>query len=364
MPRFLCIDSNDKRKRKRKQLCTYTHLYFFCYICIRDDYDQVVSAKKEKSTVLKSTFAKKTTSGASQQQENYDNNNKNTNNNNNPKPVNTITSSAVTKATKQEEEGLKNSREATFRDYLNKDGTLDNLTRALDDLLRSNTKPDSPADWLVDRLSIDYGNKLRKAQENFNEQLKENDKLRERLEKSRRFVQRLQEEIEDLTNKLEEEKGMAEAVATRAMLEPQELEMLKDELKEVMEDANEMADLIREYERREEERLALKSAKKELAKDKQDFRAQSPSSSDASSRGLPRFNEIQEKVRKQHSSAALADGDAHKKPPSPITASDSDYKQQQQQQQQQQQRVENDRVRKLIMSPSVRITESEGKMMF
>jgi methyl-accepting chemotaxis protein len=245
---------------------------------------------------------------------------------------------------------------------LNKDGTLDNLTRALDDLLRSNTKPDSPADWLVDRLSIDYGNKLRKAQENFNEQLKENDKLRERLEKSRRFVQRLQEEIEDLTNKLEEEKGMAEAVATRAMLEPQELEMLKDELKEVMEDANEMADLIREYERREEERLALKSAKKELAKDKQDFRAQSPSSSDASSRGLPRFNEIQEKVRKQHSSAALADGDAHKKPPSPITASDSDYKQQQQQQQQQ--RVENDRVRKLIMSPSVRITESEGKMMF
>ena len=36
-------------------------------------------------------------------------------------------------------------------------------SRALD-LLRSNTKPDSPADW------------LHKAQENFNNQVKENDK--------------------------------------------------------------------------------------------------------------------------------------------------------------------------------------------
>ena len=77
-------------------------------------------------------------------------------------------------------------------------------------------------------------------------------------------MHRLQEDVEDLTKKLEEEKEMEEAVAARAMHEPQEVEMLKEELREVMEDANEMADLIREYEQREEERLAVRSVKKEL----------------------------------------------------------------------------------------------------
>ena len=50
------------------------------------------------------------------------------------------------------------------------------------------------------------------------------------------------------------------------MHEPQEVEMLKEELREVMEDANEMADLIREYEQREEERLAVRSVKKRVAR--------------------------------------------------------------------------------------------------
>lgn len=168
------------------------------------------------------------------------------------------------------EEGkrLKSLREAKFRTYLNShDNTLDNLTRALADLLRSNEEPDSPADWLIYRLSKkndDDGNTLREVQERLNEQVKENEKLR-------------------------------------------------DELREVVEDANEMADLIREYERREEERLAIKSAKKELTRDRSKIlgRPQSPSSSslsDASSLGLPRFNEIQEKIWRQHSI---------KKPPSP-----------------------------------------------
>ena len=79
-------------------------------------------------------------------------------------------------------------------------------------------------------------------------------------------MQRFQEDGEDLTNKLKEEEGMAETVAAKAMHEPQELAMLKDKFKEVMEDANEMADLIREYESREEKQLALESAKKELVK--------------------------------------------------------------------------------------------------
>ena len=86
-------------------------------------------------------------------------------------------------------------------------------------------------------------NKLKEAQEDLEEQVKENEKLKERLDKSRSFVHRLQEDVEDLTKKLEEEKEMAEAVAARAMHEPQEVEMLKEELREVMEDANEMADL-------------------------------------------------------------------------------------------------------------------------
>ena len=116
---------------------------------------------------------------------------------------------------------MKSSREAKFRNYLNTDGTLDKLTRALDDLLRSNVKPDSPSDWLVARLSDDYSNKLKEAQEDLEEQVKENEKLKERLDKSRSFVHRLQEDVEDLTKKLEEEKEMAEAVAARAMHEPQ-----------------------------------------------------------------------------------------------------------------------------------------------
>ena len=137
--------------------------------------------------------------------------------------------------------------------------------------------------------------------------MKENEKLKERLDKSRSFVHRLQEDVEDLTKKLEEEKEMAEAVAARAMHEPQEVEMLKEELREVMEDANEMADLIREYEQREEERLAVRSVKKELQEERERVYGNgtlpSPRSSDASSKRLMRFEEIKEKVRRQHEDA-------------------------------------------------------------
>ena len=125
--------------------------------------------------------------------------------------------------------------------------------------------PPSHVSW----RSIEFLNKLKEAQENLEEKVKENEKLKERLDKSRSFVHRLQEDVEDLTKKLEEEKEMAEAVAARAMHEPQEVEMLKEELREVMEDANEMADLIREYEQREEERLAVRSVKKELQEERE-----------------------------------------------------------------------------------------------
>ena len=262
--------------------------------------------------------------------------------------------STKTKMSAETKRAIKSSREAKFRNYLNVDGTLDKLTRALDDLLRSNVKPESPSDWLVARLSEDYGNKLREAQEDLEEQVKENEKLKEKLEKSRRFVHRLQEDVEDLTKKLQEEKEMAEAVAARAMHEPQEVEMLKEELREVMEDANEMADLIREYEQREEERLALRSAKKELQGDRErygDGNVPSSRSSDASSTRLMRFEEIKEKVRRQHEEAQRyikQNGSGRTSP----TASElsSQYM--------------DDDAPRLMMSPSKRITESEGKLLF
>lgn len=264
------------------------------------------------------------------------------------------TTSTKNKMSSETKRAIKSSREAKFRNYLNVDGTLDKLTRALDDLLRSNVKPESPSDWLVARLSEDYGNKLKEAQEDLEEQVKENEKLKEKLEKSRRFVHRLQEDVEDLTKKLQEEKEMAEAVAARAMHEPQEVAMLKEELREVMEDANEMADLIREYEQREEERLALRSAKKELQGDRErygDGNVPSSRSSDASSTRLMRFEEIKEKVRRQHEEAQRYNKQNGSGRTSP-TASElsSQYM--------------DDDAPRLMMSPSKRITESEGKLLF
>lgn len=264
------------------------------------------------------------------------------------------TTSTKKKMSSETKRAIKSSREAKFRNYLNVDGTLDKLTRALDDLLRSNVKPESPSDWLVARLSEDYGNKLKEAQEDLEEQVKENEKLKEKLEKSRRFVHRLQEDVEDLTKKLQEEKEMAEAVAARAMHEPQEVAMLKEELREVMEDANEMADLIREYEQREEERLALRSAKKELQGDRErygDGNVPSSRSSDASSTRLMRFEEIKEKVRRQHEEAQRYNKQNGSGRTSP-TASElsSQYM--------------DDDAPRLMMSPSKRITESEGKLLF
>ena len=102
------------------------------------------------------------------------------------KATTTLSSGGGTTTTKMSagtKKAMKSSREAKFRNYLNLDGTLDKLTRALDDLLRSNVKPESPADWLVARLSDDYANKLKEAQENLEEQVKENEKLKERLDK-------------------------------------------------------------------------------------------------------------------------------------------------------------------------------------
>jgi hypothetical protein len=264
------------------------------------------------------------------------------------------TTSTKKKMSSETKRAIKSSREAKFRNYLNVDGTLDKLTRALDDLLRSNVKPESPSDWLVARLSEDYGNKLKEAQEDLEEQVKENEKLKEKLDKSRRFVHRLQEDVEDLTKKLLEEKEMAEAVAARAMHEPQEVAMLKEELREVMEDANEMADLIREYEQREEERLALRSAKKELQGDRErygDGNVPSSRSSDASSTRLMRFEEIKEKVRRQHEEAQRYNKQNGSGRTSP-TASElsSQYM--------------DDDAPRLMMSPSKRITESEGKLLF
>ena len=256
---------------------------------------------------------------------------------------------------------MKSSREAKFRNYLNTDGTLDKLTRALDDLLRSNVKPDSPSDWLVARLSDDYSNKLKEAQEDLEEQVKENEKLKERLEKSRRFVKRLQEDVEDLTKKLEEEKEMAEAIAAKAMHEPQEVAMLKEELKEVMEDANEMADLIREYEQREEERLAMRSARKELREEGEvmygDGNVPSSPSSDVSSKKLMRFEQIQEKVRRQHEEEQKYKQPVNRSGGTSPTASEVSS-----------QCMEDDNANPYFnrhtMPPSRRITESEGKMLF
>ena len=257
---------------------------------------------------------------------------------------------------------MKSSREAKFRNYLNTDGTLDKLTRALDDLLRSNVKPDSPSDWLVARLSDDYSNKLKEAQEDLEEQVKENEKLKERLEKSRRFVKRLQGDVEDLTKKLEEEKEMAEAVAAKAMHEPQEVAMLKEELKEVMEDANEMADLIREYEQREEERLAMRSARKELREEEEVMYGDgndvpSPPSSDASSKKLLRFEQIQEKVRRQHEEEQKYKQSVNRSGGTSPTASEVSS-----------QCMEDDNANPYFnrhtMPSSRRITESEGKMLF
>jgi len=274
------------------------------------------------------------------------------------KAATTLSSGVGTTTTKMSagtKKAMKSSREAKFRNYLNLDGTLDKLTRALDDLLRSNVKPESPADWLVARLSDDYANKLKEAQENLEEQVKENEKLKERLDKSRSFVHRLQEDVEDLTKKLEEEKEMAEAVAARAMHEPQEVEMLKEELREVMEDANEMADLIREYEQREEERLAVRSVKKELQEERERVYGNgtlpSPRSSDASSKRLMRFEEIKEKVRRQHEDAQRYK--QNRSGGTSPTASDMSS-----------QYVEEDNAPKYTRSASKRITESEGKMLF
>lgn len=274
------------------------------------------------------------------------------------KAVTTLSSGGGTTTTKMSagtKKAMKSSREAKFRNYLNLDGTLDKLTRALDDLLRSNVKPESPADWLVARLSDDYANKLKEAQEDLEEQVKENEKLKERLDKSRSFVHRLQEDVEDLTKKLEEEKEMAEAVAARAMHEPQEVEMLKEELREVMEDANEMADLIREYEQREEERLAVRSVKKELQEERERVYGNgtlpSPRSSDASSKRLMRFEEIKEKVRRQHEDAQRYK--QNRSGGTSPTASDMSS-----------QFVEEDNAPKYTRSASKRITGSEGKMLF
>ena len=274
------------------------------------------------------------------------------------KAATTLSSGGGTTTTKMSagtKKAMKSSREAKFRNYLNLDGTLDKLTRALDDLLRSNVKPESPADWLVARLSDDYANKLKEAQEDLEEQVKENEKLKERLDKSRSFVHRLQEDVEDLTKKLEEEKEMAEAVAARAMHEPQEVEMLKEELREVMEDANEMADLIREYEQREEERLAVRSVKKELQEERERVYGNgtlpSPRSSDASSKRLMRFEEIKEKVRRQHEDAQKYK--QNRSGGTSPTASDMSS-----------QYVEEDNAPKYTRSASKRITESEGKMLF
>ena len=274
------------------------------------------------------------------------------------KAATTLSSGGGTTTTKMSagtKKAMKSSREAKFRNYLNLDGTLDKLTRALDDLLRSNVKPESPADWLVARLSDDYANKLKEAQEDLEEQVKENEKLKERLDKSRSFVHRLQEDVEDLTKKLEEEKEMAEAVAARAMHEPQEVEMLKEELREVMEDANEMADLIREYEQREEERLAVRSVKKELQEERERVYGNgtlpSPRSSDASSKRLMRFEEIKEKVRRQHEDAQRYK--QNRSGGTSPTASDMSS-----------QYVEEDNAPKYTRSASKRITESEGKMLF
>ena len=274
------------------------------------------------------------------------------------KAATTLSSGGGTTTTKMSagtKKAMKSTREAKFRNYLNLDGTLDKLTRALDDLLRSNVKPESPADWLVARLSDDYANKLKEAQEDLEEQVKENEKLKERLDKSRSFVHRLQEDVEDLTKKLEEEKEMAEAVAARAMHEPQEVEMLKEELREVMEDANEMADLIREYEQREEERLAVRSVKKELQEERErvygNGTVPSPRSSDASSKRLMRFEEIKEKVRRQHEDAQRYK--QNRSGGTSPTASDMSS-----------QYVEEDNAPKYTRSASKRITESEGKMLF
>ena len=274
------------------------------------------------------------------------------------KAATTLSSGVGTTTTKMSagtKKAMKSSREAKFRNYLNLDGTLDKLTRALDDLLRSNVKPESPADWLVARLSDDYANKLKEAQEDLEEQVKENEKLKERLDKSRSFVHRLQEDVEDLTKKLEEEKEMAEAVAARAMHEPQEVEMLKEELREVMEDANEMADLIREYEQREEERLAVRSVKKELQEERERVYGNgtlpSPRSSDASSKRLMRFEEIKEKVRRQHEDAQRYK--QNRSGGTSPTASDMSS-----------QYVEEDNAPKYTRAVAKRITESEGKMLF
>ena len=68
------------------------------------------------------------------------------------KAATTLSSGGGTTTTKMSagtKKAMKSSREAKFRNYLNLDGSLDKLTRALGDLLRSNVKPESAADWLV-----------------------------------------------------------------------------------------------------------------------------------------------------------------------------------------------------------------------
>ena len=132
--------------------------------------------------------------------------------------------------------------------------------------------------------------------------------------------------------------------------------MLKEELREVMEDANEMADLIREYEQREEERLAVRSAKKELQEERErvygNGTVPSPRSSDASSKRLMRFEEIKEKVRRQHEDAQRYKQNNRSGGTSP-TASDMSS-----------QFVEEDNAPKYTRSASKRITEAKEKCCF